>query len=126
MRPVAAALAVLALLALQAATLCQGWQTTAEARMSCCVDGGGCAMHDVAGGIVMQADADRCCAASESNGSSAPSGAFAESISSAVLGTIAPLLDVPPSRTLQMRWRLIAPSPPGRVSKHVLLSVFLV
>lgn len=131
MRPVAAALAVLALLALQAGTLCQGWQTTAEARMSCCVDGGGCAMHesepsDVAGGIVMQADADRCCAASESNGSSAPSGAFAESISSAVLGTVAPLLDVPPSRTLQMRSRLIAPSPPGRVSKHVLLSVFLV
>ena len=130
-RSVAAALAVLAILAIQAGTLCQGWQSTAEARMSCCVAGGGCTMHesepsDGAGDVVLQADADRCCAASESDDSSAPSAAFAQSISSAVLGTVAPLLDMPPSATLEMRWRLVAPSPPARVSKHVLFSVFLV
>lgn len=131
MRPAAAVLAALAFVALQAGTICQGWQRTAEARMACCAEGGGCAMHEpatseAAAGVVTQADADRCCAASESDDSSAPSAAFAQSIPSAVLGTTAPSLDVPPSGILEMRRRLIAPSPPGRVSKHVLLSVFLV
>ena len=74
---------------------------------------------------VSQAEADRCCAASEGDQSSQTSSTFASSMSLAVLGTptllpAAPAVDIGAARSAVLRL------PPSHVSKHVLHSVFLV
>lgn len=118
---------MLALLVLQGAAICQGWQPTPEARMACCEVGIQCTMHesmtDEAVPAPSQADADRCCAESESDDSSAPSPNFALKVSPAVPMSAVVFLVAPVASTLHPRDSL---PPPSHVAKHVLLSVFLV
>ena len=111
---------------------CAGWQTTAAARIACCSGSGDCPMHRStqpgagAETIVTQAQADSCCAASDSN-PSAPSGeAFSLPLSAAlVASTFSTLASImaPASRDA---WRTHVPLPVGQVPRHVLLSVFLI
>ena len=61
---------------------CEGWLSTAEARMACCANEQECPMHKAgqhpsgSNQRISQSDADRCCAASE-DGDSLPSSAKA-------------------------------------------------
>ena len=75
--------------------------------------------------IVSQAEADSCCAASESGQSSQSSSTFAPAISLAVLDTSGPLSTVLPV-AVHRAGTAGVPLPPRHVPKHVLLSVFLV
>jgi len=111
--------------------VCAGWAPTPEARMSCCTESGNCPMHKDGAhhsgdtNLVTQAQADSCCAASESHQSNQSSPTFVE-VSSAVLG---PGIIVPapvPALVLSDAWRTAAPIPLAPVPRHVLLSVFLV
>ena len=112
------------------AGVCAGWMATPEARMACCSDGGSCPMHkseseDGPTRVVTQAEADRCCAASE-HGDSTPSpvsGAFVVTL--AVALSPIPGLHPAPEADADI-WRASGPMPTGHVPKHVLLSVFLV
>ena len=109
---------------------CAGWQATPEARVTCCSGSGDCPMHGStesdAGSerVVTQAQADSCCAASDTNDSTPSPGAFSLSLSAALvtstLTTLAPIAAPPSFET----WRTHAPLPVGQVPKHVLLSVF--
>ena len=100
--------------------------------MACC-EGDACPMHK---GVSLaqdsgfhqgmtQAQADRCCAASErhSNQSNPP---FVVVISSTVLGPGIVLPVTAPPFVLNNAWRTGAPVPLASIPKHVLLSVFLV
>ena len=111
--------------------VCAGWAATAEARMACCADGA-CPMHrrePRRSGLHQapaQAEADTCCAFSESEHSS-------RSTTTVVAAVLNPLLEpgivAPPSVPLLVRrvdWRTTAPLPAALVPRHVLLSVFLV
>ena len=74
---------------------------------------------------VNQADADRCCAASE-HGTSAPSSVSLPSASAvAVLLAVSP---VPDASVLApfVEWLEAAPGPPPSLARHALLSVFLI
>jgi hypothetical protein len=75
--------------------------------------------------VVSQAEADRCCAASERNDSApSPAGpAFSVALPTA-LGHVPAFLPEPASRASLSR--ASTPVPPAHVPKHVLLSVFLV
>jgi hypothetical protein len=114
------------------AAVCAGWMPTPEARMACCAEGGGCPMHKgdspSAGhaGVLTQAQADSCCAASEREDSSQSSPSFVASITQAVLGTGTVLPSVTPPLVLSDAWRGVTPLSIAHVPKHVLLSVFLV
>lgn len=111
---------------------CAGWQTTPEARMACCTDSGLCPMHgssDSSPGsqrAVTQAQADSCCAASDTDHSPA-SAAFSMSLSAALVPspfeTLA-LVTAPPAAL--GAWRTHLPRPDSQVPRHVLLSVFLI
>ena len=79
-RRLSAVLLTLALAAGQAG-VCAGWMPTPEERMACCSDDGPCPMHkseseDGPTRDVTQAEADRCCAASEHEDST-PSQSYA-------------------------------------------------
>jgi hypothetical protein len=112
---------------------CAGWQSTPEARMACCSGDGDCPMHgstEPGGGserVVTQAQADSCCAASDGDDSTPSAGAFSLSLSAALvtstLSTLAPI--TAPAASFDA-WRTHVPLPIGHVSKHVLLSVFLI
>jgi hypothetical protein len=112
---------------------CAGWQATPEARMACCTGNGDCPMHGSTESgtgserVVTQAQADSCCAASDTNDSTQSSSAFSLSLSAALatstLTTLAPIA-APPA--LFEAWRTHVPLPLGQVPKHVLLSVFLI
>jgi hypothetical protein len=108
--------------------LCAGWMPTAEARMACCSEDGDCPMHKAGehGGAqaVSQAEADRCCAASETDESAPTASTFNLSISLAPVQTVVQLVEPPlvPFEAL----RTVAPLPRTSVPTHVLLSVFLV
>jgi hypothetical protein len=128
--------AVVVTLALAAAgwAECAGWQASPEARMACCSGSGDCPMHgstEPSGGsersVVTQAQADSCCAASETHDSTPSAWAFSLSLSAALvpgpLPTLAPILPLPASLAA---WRTQVPLPLGQVPKHVLLSVFLI
>ena len=112
------------------AGVCAGWMATPEARMACCSDDGPCPVHksDSENGptrVVTQAQADRCCAASEHE-DSAPSpsyGAFFVTLAVA-LSPIPGLLPAPEAHA--DIWRASVPIPASPVPKHLLLSVFLV
>jgi hypothetical protein len=124
--------ALLLTLALSAShvALCAGWMVTPEARMACCSMDGACPMHksdstDSGSGAVTQAEADRCCAASE-QGSSAPS-ASVSVFSVSFSPVFSPVQPVLPTAVAQPRaWRMLVPIPAAHVPKHLLLSVFLV
>jgi len=103
---------------------------TPEARMACCSDDGLCPMHkpdseDGSTRVVTQAEADRCCAASEHEDSApSPTGPRFFLTLAVVLSPIPALLPEPqPHRDI---WRASLPLPTDSVPKHLLLSVFLV
>jgi hypothetical protein len=117
-------------LAVGQAEVCAGWMPTPEARMACCSDDGPCPMHksesqDGPTTVVTQAEADRCCAASEQDDSapSPTSPAFFMTLAVA-LGPVAVLLPQPEAHASISRASV--PIPTAHVPKHVLLSVFLV
>jgi hypothetical protein len=103
---------------------------TPEARMACCSDDGPCPMHksefeDGPTRVVTQAEADRCCAASEHEDStpSQSNAAFFVTLAIAV-SPIPGLLPAPEAHA--DIWRASVPIPASHVPKHLLLSVFLV
>ena len=112
--------------------LCAGWAATPQARMACCSEGNDCPMHkgesQISGSqrVMTQAQADSCCASSESQTSTQSSAAFTAVISSAVLGTTTVLPQIVPALVLRDGWRTDSPIPTTLVPKHLLLSVFLV
>jgi hypothetical protein len=124
------ALTLTALVAAGNPAICAGWAATPEARMACCNDGQPCSMHKgrsegSATQSVTQAQADSCCALSEQEQSGQSNQAFAAPVSSAVLG---PGIVVPPAQprlVVTDAWRTGTPVPSPPVSKHVLISVFL-
>jgi hypothetical protein len=110
---------------------CQGWLSTAEARMACCANEQECPMHKAgqhASGPnqrVNQSDADRCCATSE-HGDSMPTSVKASVADgpalipvslAGVLASAATRFDDPIEQVS---------GPPTSRSRHVLLSVFLI
>ena len=124
--------AVLLTLALAAgqAGVCAGWMATPEARMACCSDDGPCPMHkseseDGPTRVVTQAEADRCCAASEHEDSTPSQSNAAFFVTLAVALIPVPGLLPAPEAHAEI-WRASVPIPTGHVPKHVLLSVFLV
>lgn len=125
-RRVSALVLTLALAASNAA-LCAGWMRTAAERMGCCSEGSTCPMHKAdehgVAQAVSQAEADRCCAASESDGSPTAS-ALNVPVSLAPVQTVVRLVPPPLARVETRRAR--APMPGTPVPKHLLLSVFLV
>lgn len=113
------------------AGVCAGWMTTPEARMACCLDEGPCPMHksdspeDSSKRVVSQAEADRCCAASEQDDSAPAPSSFAFSVTlAAAIGPV-PLLIPQPDARADIR-RASVPIPAARIPKHLLLSVLLV
>ena len=111
------------------AAICAGWMPTPEARMACCAEGGGCAMHggdSHRSGVVTQAQADSCCASSERGNSNQSSPSFVTAITQAVLGAGIVLPAPIPALVVSDAWRRSAPPPVPSVPKHVLLSLFLV
>ena len=129
-RRLSAVLLALALAAGQAG-VCAGWMATPEARMACCSDDGPCPMHksdsedDDSKRVVSQAEADRCCAASEQDDSApSPTGpAFSVPLALALSPVPALLPEPEPHPDI---WRAAVPVPTAHVPKHLLLSVFLV
>lgn len=128
LRRAAAAIAVVGLLSLQAGAVCAGWQSSPDARMTCCAPEAGCPMQasatppghaDHAAGT----DADVCCAMSE------PGRAARE-----IPSTASPVVPVLDGATLSAFQPVIAPRLSIRpatpthsgVARHVLLSVFIV
>src|SRR4029450_11338014 len=97
--------------------VCAGWAPTAEARMSCCTETGDCPMHKEgvhhSGGtsLVTQAQADSCCASSESQHSNQSSPTSGVAISSAVLGPGVLVPETAPSLVLSDAWRMAGPIP---------------
>jgi hypothetical protein len=126
-----AALMLTATVAVGNAALCEGWAATPEARMACCNDGQPCPMHNghsdgaTATQPVTQAQADSCCASSEQQQSGRSTQAFAAPVFSAVLGLGIVVPPAPPRLVVTDAWRTGAPVPSPPVSKHILLSVFL-
>ncbi len=74
--------------------------------------------------VLTQAEADRCCAASEHD-DSAPSPSHAFSVTLAVVLNPVPALRSEPELHVEF-WRASVPPPSAPVPKHLLLSVFLV
>jgi hypothetical protein len=110
-----------------AAGLCAGWQATLEARMQCQDDA--CPLHRHEHGAsrtrITEAAADDCCVLSPAPDSIPSITAFASTITRSVLQSRPRVvLSSEPSTSLPAPWE--TPSPPAHVSKHVLLSVFLV
>ncbi len=126
-----AALMLIATAAAGNAAVCEGWAATPEARMACCNDGQPCPMHrepsdgSTATQTVTQAQADSCCALSEQEQSGQSNQAFAAPVSSAVLGPGIVVPPAPPRLVVTDAWRTGTPVPSPPVSKHVLISVFL-
>lgn len=119
----------LALVAGQAG-VCAGWMSTPEARMACCSDAGPCPMHkseseDGSTRVLTQAEADRCCAASEQDDSAPSPTGPAFSVTLAVALSPLPAL-LPQLESHASISRASVPIPPAHVPKYVLLSVFLV
>ena len=87
---------------------CAGWQASPEARMACCSGSGDCPMHGStepgasSERVVTQAQADSCCAASDTDDSTPSAGAFSLSLSAALvpstLSTLAPITAPPAFR----------------------------
>lgn len=128
-RRIAAALLTLAL-AVGQADVCSGWMPTPEARMACCSEDGLCPMHKSESGdgptrIVSQAEADRCCAASEHEDSAPSQSNAGFFLTLAVALSPIPAL-LPEPEPQPHIWRASVPISASHVPKHLLLSVFLV
>lgn len=114
------------------AAICAGWLPTPEARMACCAEGRACPMHKgesqrtATERVFTQAQADSCCASSESQDSKQSNPSVVAAITAAVLGVGVVLPTNVPALVLSDAWRTSVPRPIGPVPKHVLLSVFLV
>jgi hypothetical protein len=99
--------------------------------MSCCTESSDCPMHKGdahhSGGtsLLTQAQADSCCASSESHHSNQSSPTFVALISNPFLGPGIVVPAPPPALVLSDGWRTVAPIPLAAVPKHVLFSVFL-
>ena len=112
--------------------VCGGWAPTAEARMACCAEGGACPMHarrsreSGDGHLLSQADADSCCASSERESSSSTTSTPAAAIPFEILGAGIVLPASVPALVLSNDWRTVSPIPTAPISRHVLLSVFLI
>jgi hypothetical protein len=110
---------------------CQGWLSTAEARMACCANEQECPMHKAGqhssgpNQRVSQSDADRCCATSE-HGDSMPS--FVKASVADGLALIPVSLGGVLASAATRFDNLIeqVSGPPTSRSRHVLLSVFLI
>jgi len=107
---------------------CAGWQATAEARMSCCVRKAACAMHkaseDGPAATVRQAEADRCCAASERpDAYQPPPAVIAPPIVTPLVGRFAERPSVPMRGIV---WHGPPPLASRQLPTHLLLSVFLI
>lgn len=130
MRPLASVLVLAAILASQASVFCEGWQTSAEARMACCAAGADCGMHESAAstdttGPRAQEAANQCCAASESDDSRAPRSIV--TIQGPAIAVRLPMEWMSLETASTHAWHAQpAFSPPRDVSTHVLFSVFLV
>jgi hypothetical protein len=111
--------------------VCAGWSAAPEARMACCTANGACAMHGSGSHragphrTVTQAQADRCCAASERDESAPSSAASMLPVLPAAVAHPA-AFSVPDPASLIQTWRTLVPVPPAHVPKHLLLSVLLV
>ena len=128
-RRLSAVFLALALAAGQAG-VCAGWMATPEARMACCSENGPCPMHtseseDGPTGVVTQAEADRCCAASEHEDSTPSQSNAGVFLTLAVALSPVPAL-LPEPEPHPGIWRASVPIPVSHVPKHLLLSVFLV
>ncbi|HUE85168.1 MAG TPA: hypothetical protein VMO26_03750 [Vicinamibacterales bacterium] len=75
--------------------------------------------------VVSQAEADRCCAASEQDDSAPSRSNLAFSVTLAVVLSPVPVL-IPALEADADIWRASVPIPAARVAKHLLLSVILV
>ena len=125
--------AVAAVLTLSVGNLavCAGWRATPEARMACCQDEATCPMHKSGGHgsesqhSITQAQADTCCAGSERNESSTTRTALVSTGIVALVPATVPLVVTPAVPALE-EWRALVPLRVSPVSKHLLLSVFLV
>ena len=106
---------------------CAGWSVSPHVRMACCSDGG-CPMHqsksqDEDAGVT-QADADRCCTAGERQDSAPSSTHLAFAVTLVVTVSPVPVALSAPDQRVDI-CRGSPPLPSAHVSKHVLLSVFL-
>jgi hypothetical protein len=107
---------------------CGGWQVTAAARRACCEQSANCPSHRNDAdrpGSVAQSAADSCCAASEPDQSSPSRTPFAASITVAVLHPALSVL-VPAQLATALDTPELVGLRASPVSKHLLLSVFLV
>ena len=110
---------------------CQGWLSTAEARMACCANEQECPMHKAGqhssrpNHRISQSDADRCCATSE-RGDSMPTSIKAGVADGLALIPVS-LAGIPAPATTRFDNPIEQGSgPPTSRSRHVLLSVFLI
>ena len=128
-----AAFAVALTLATAGGAGCAGWQTSPEARMACCLSNGACPMHGSpeprtgSQRVVTQAQADSCCAASDTDDSTPSSADVSVSMSAALMPRALSTTAPPAAPTASFDgWRTHVPLPVGQVAKHILLSVFLI
>ena len=129
-RPLAALLLLFVAFA-STASVCAGWQESAEARMACCQDEANCPMHATGrrGPTlrvgVSQFDADRCCASAERGTSTPSTASFVTNAASAVLANPIPAIGpqvVVFRESASARTSIdVRPAP-----THLLLSVFLI
>ncbi|HTH02573.1 MAG TPA: hypothetical protein VL882_19995 [Vicinamibacterales bacterium] len=126
-----AALSIIIAMILGSTAICAGWAGSAEERLACCVEETGCPMHEppvphshTSAGVT-QAQADACCAASESRRSS-PTTPHFTNIGSASLAASVPSFIMASPTALVPATRSIPARPPGSVPRHLLLSVLIV
>ena len=125
------AVALVVALATGNGALCAGWLPTAEARMACCEDGT-CPMHaspkreDSSDRPVTQAEADRCCVASEPTDLAPAVPAVTTLDGSVIVVGPAVLVATLAIETAHAASPPRPPIPPPHVSRHLLLSVLLV
>jgi Tfp pilus assembly protein PilX len=126
----AAVLIVLAL-AVGSPAVCAGWMPTPEDRMACCTGEGTCPMHAAETArhdsehALSQADADRCCAASERD-DSAPAPLNLTLAAAAPLAVDPIPIVMPDISARGDLWRTSVPIPATRIPRHLLFSVLLV
>ncbi len=123
-----AAIAVILTLCAGHLAVCEGWQASADARMSCCTSDA-CPMHQsepTSGArVVDHTQADSCCALSESHDAPATPSAFTLSHAVVLAPTSTPIDELTAVYDVEA-WRVFIPPPTSPVPKHLLLSVFLV
>ena len=126
-----AALSIIIAMILGSPATCAGWAQSANERRACCVEETGCPMgetpvrHSHGSEGVTQAQADACCAATESRKSSPIAPQFT-SIGSVSLAPGGLSLVVASPAALVLTARSTPERPPGSIPRHLLLSVLIV